>query len=89
MPPAHNGPELAEQPHEVAVRADRYALDGDVCSVTAILREHRHEILASATIASRTLSCLCGWARDSSWAPGVSSPSALLCESAMSVQRKF
>src|SRR6266702_7058146 len=47
MPPSHNGPELAEQPHEVAVRADRYSLDGDVCSVTAILREHRHEILAS------------------------------------------
>ena len=47
MPPAHNGPELAEQPHEVAVRADRYSRDGDVGSVTAILREHRHEILAS------------------------------------------
>ena len=46
MPPAHNRPELAEQPREVAVRAERYALDGDPGSVAAILREHRHEILA-------------------------------------------
>ena len=46
MPPAHNRPELAEQPHKGAVRAERYALDGDPGSVAAMLREHRHEILA-------------------------------------------
>src|SRR6266542_1862753 len=46
MPPAHNRPELVEQPREVAVRADRYELDSDPGSVAAILREHRHEILA-------------------------------------------
>jgi hypothetical protein len=53
MPPAHDGPELAEQPHEVAPRADPYALDGVPGSVAAILREHRHEILANWLVSTR------------------------------------
>src|SRR4051812_47331010 len=53
MLPAHDGPELAEQPHEVALGAAPYALDGDRGSVAAILREHRHEILANWLMSTR------------------------------------
>src|SRR5438874_2255353 len=37
----------ADEPREVAARAERFALGGDLSAVAAILREQRHEILSS------------------------------------------